>query len=638
MIQAAYPQDVCYDIETYSNIFSAVFEHVVSGQEWFFEISERVNQSKELYDFLTHCKTHKMRFVGFNNVGFDYPVLHEFVQIYAAQGVVYAHQLHQKANQIIHSQNRWANIIWPDQRFLPQLDLYLIHHFDNPAKSTSLKALEINMRSNTVQDLPYDPTKPVPLEGMPFLLSYNRHDVKETVKFYKHSLSAIATREDLTSRLGTDFTNHNDTKIGKDFFIMELEKRQPGICFDRSTGRKKPRQTQRSDGIRLGDVIFPYVKFKHPEFQRVLDYLRTVTITNTKSAPELNDLHAIVGGFRFDFGTGGIHGSIERRVVRSDETHVVIDADVTSFYPNLAIKNRVYPAHLSEMFCDAYEELFNTRAKYPKKSAENLLYKLALNGVYGDSNNDYGPFKDPQYTMTITINGQLSLCMCAETIIEECNAEMIQANTDGFTVRIPRDKLELYHQICKEWSDLTKLSWEFAEYDSMYVRDVNNYIARTTDGKIKRVGAYQWYRPDENGPPERGWHQDHSALIVPKAAEAVMLRGESLETFIRNHNDPFDFMLRVKVPRSSRLMYGDEQVQNICRYFIARDGSKLVKVMPPTEKKPDQERRIGVEASHTVSLCNVATDFDWSRLDYSYYIDEARKLLLTDGDLFGRLS
>lgn len=629
-----YPQDIVWDVETYSNCFSAIFEHVESGQEWCFEISDRVNQSVELHAFLVHCKAHQMRFVGFNNVGFDYPVLHEFVQIFAAQNTVYAHQLHQKANQIIRSENRWANIIWPDQRFIPQLDLYLIHHFDNPAKSTSLKALEINMRSHTVQDLPFDPLKPLNVSDIPALLSYNRHDVKETVKFYRYSLSAITLREELTKSLGMDFINHSLTKMGKDIIIMELEKTQPGICFDRSSGRKKPRQTLRPDGIPLSNVIFPYIKFKHPEFKRVLDYLKTVTITNTKSAPELADCHAVIDGFQFDFGTGGIHGSIEKRIVRSDDTHVVVDADVASFYPNLAIKNRVFPAHLSEKYCDVYEGIYITRQKYPKKTPENLAYKEALNASYGNSNNQYSPFMDPFYTMTITVNGQLQLCMCAERIIEECDAEMIQANTDGFTVRIPRNKRERYDEICNEWQELTKLTLEFVDYNSMFIRDVNNYVAVSTDGKIKRVGAYQWYTPIDNGPPERGWHQDLSALIVPKAAEAVMLRGESLEDFIRSHTDPFDFMLRAKVPRSSRLEHGGKVTQNICRYYIAADGEKLVKVMPPVESKPDVERRIGIEAGWNVALCNVATDFDWSRLDYSYYIEEARKLLLTDGDLF----
>lgn len=682
-------RDIAYDLETPPNLFTAYFRHIESGREWCFELSERRNDSTDLYNFVRLMQTNEMRLVGFNNVGFDYPVLHEFMNLYAAQGVVYAHQLHATSNRIFRSENRWANIIWSDQRFVPQIDPYLIHHFDNPAKSTGLKMLEINMRSEEVEDLPFDPVQPIALDQIDTVIAYNARDVRETAKFYVHSEKAIATREELTARFGVDFMNYNDTKIGKEFFIMELEKRQPGICFDRSSGKKKPRQTLRPNGIRIADVIFPYVKFNHPDLRRVLDYLRTVTITNTKSAPEFKDLSATINGFRFDFGTGGIHGSVERKIIRSDDTHVIIDADVTSFYPNLAIKNRVYPAHLSEVFCDVYEDLFKTRAKYPKKSAENLLYKLALNGVYGDSNNDYGPFKDPQYTMTITVNGQLSLCMCAEIVIAECDAEMIQANTDGFTVRIPRTKLDRYFEICAEWSELTKLDWEFAEYDGMWVRDVNNYIARTSaewkskDGvmirepgiKTKRVGAYQYLNPlDEQWQkqPERGWHQDLGGLVIPKAAEAAMLRGENIETFIRSHTDPFDFMLRVKVPRNSRLVLHDEPfpdavknkdkvithftgdnptqqiVQNTCRYFIARDGQMLTKIMPASgaapQKAPDlidmnpyNERRFSIEKGWGVATCNRASQFDWSRLDYDYYIAEARKLLLTSGDLFARI-
>ncbi len=609
-----------------------------------------------------HMRACKMRMVGFNNVGFDYPVLHEFMRIFASQGIVYAHQLYAKSSSIIHSESRFGSVIWPRDRFVPQLDLYLIHHFDNPAKTTSLKALEINMRSYTVEDLPYDPLYALQDFQIPKLIKYNAHDVDETIKFYMYSLKAIETRMSLVDKLGEDVINYNDTKIGKEFFIAELEKAVPGICFDRSTRKKVPRQTPRPHGIKLADVIFPYVQFQHPELQRVLTYLKTVTITNTKSSEELKDLHAIINGFRFDFGTGGIHGSVEKRIIRSSDTHIIVDADVASFYPNLAIKNGVFPAHLSAVFCEVYAQLYETRQKYPKKSATNLLYKLALNGVYGDSNNVYGPFLDPQYTMTITVNGQLLLCMCAELIIAECDAEMIQANTDGFTVRIPRDKRARYDEICQWWQDLTKLTLEFVDYESMFIRDVNSYIAKSTKGKIKRVGAYQYVTPVDQeafaATPERGWHQDHSAMIVPKAAEAHMLTGVDIEQYIRAHTDAFDFMMRVKVPRSSKLLLVDQvntvtetretetvngyvitedvevpverQVQNICRYYVAHTNDKLVKVMPPTPKAPEKERRIGVEAAWNVKICNTLDEWDWWNVDYRYYVEEAKKLVLTD--------
>ncbi|QIG75246.1 DNA polymerase protein [Rhizobium phage RHph_Y52] len=641
-----YPQDVAFDLEVYSNCFTAIFVHILTGHRWIFEISDRVNQSVELFAFLYHMKHCGMRCVGFNNVGFDYPVLHEFLNIYAAQGVVYPMQLFAKSSSIIHSESRFGSIIWPRDRLIPQLDLYLIHHFDNPAKTTSLKALEINMRSHTVEDLPFNPNYPIDVNDIPKLIKYNAHDVAETIKFYMFSLPAIETRMSLVDRLGEDVINFNDTKIGKEFFIAELEKAKPGICFDRSTRKKVPRQTPRPNGIPLRDVIFPYVQFRHPELQRVLEYLKTITITNTKSAEELKDLNAVINGFRFDFGTGGIHGSIEKRIVRSDEDYIIVDADVASFYPNLAIKNGVYPAHLSELFCTVYSDLYDTRQKYPKKSATNLLYKLALNGVYGDSNNVYGPFLDPQYTMTITVNGQLLLCMCAEWVISECDAEMIQANTDGFTVRIPRSKRARYDEICKWWQDLTKLTLEFVDYESMFIRDVNSYIAKSTSGKIKRVGAYQYVTPVDveafKKTPERGWHQDHSAIVVQKAAEAAMLNGADIGQFIRSHTDAFDFMMRIKVPRSSKLCtvharpagaIGPPEgavTQNICRYYVANTSTSLMKIMPPDKRKPDAERHFSVEAGWNVALCNSLDQWDWSTVNYDYYIEEAKKLVLTD--------
>jgi hypothetical protein len=645
------PWDIAFDLESYRSVFTAVFVHIQSGNRWIFEISERVNQSKELADFLYLAKAHGMRFVGFNNEGYDYPMLHEFLRIFAAQGVVYAIQLHAKTVAIIHGGDRFGSMIWPRDRLITQLDLYKIHHFDNKAKTTSLKALEINMRSYTVKDLPFDPNIDLAPEHIPELIHYNCHDVSETIQFYKYSLKAIRTRESLFETLGEDVINYNDTKIGKEFFIAELEKAQPGICFDRSTRKKVPRQTPRPNGIPLRDVIFPYVKFDHPELQRVLEYLKTVTITNTKSAEELSDLNAVINGFRFDFGTGGIHGSVERRVIRSDDEYIIVDADVASFYPNLAIKNGVFPAHLSQLFCVVYEQLYVTRQSYPKKSAENLLYKLALNGVYGDSNNVYGPFLDPQYTMTITVNGQLLLCMCAERVIAECGAEMIQANTDGFTVRIHRSMRAKYDEICQWWQDLTKLTLEFAEYDAMFVRDVNNYLAKPMDAKkaVKRVGAYQYVTPvDTKGfakTPERGWHQDHGALVVQRAAEAAMLHGTDVGDFIRSHTDAFDFMMRIKVPRSSSLCVvhvhrgiGPPEgavTQNICRYFVANTNTTLLKIMPPDKRKPDEPRHIGVEVGWNVALCNSLDEWDWSKVNYDYYIEEAKKLVLTDDTASG---
>lgn len=149
----------------------------------------------------------------------------------------------------------------------------------------------------------------------------------------------------------------------------------------------------------------------------------------------------------------------------------------TSYYPSLAIANRFFPEHLGEEFCDIYADMKAQRVNYPKGTPENAMLKLALNGVYGDSNNKFSPFYDPLYTMCITVNGQLLLCMLYEQLRKIKGLELVQANTDGLTVRLQRKDIDNLRKVCSDWEDLTGLELEEVRYKMMHIRDCNNYIA-----------------------------------------------------------------------------------------------------------------------------------------------------------------
>ncbi|MGL4250609.1 MAG: hypothetical protein ACRCR1_08215, partial [Aeromonas sp.] len=423
-------RDWGWDIETYPNCFTATWIHAATGLTVVHEISDRRNDWTQLVEFVNGLGRSGARGVGFNNLAFDYPVLHWIVRnVGCTVAGIYQH-----AMSIIKSDNKFGSMIWDSDMIFPQIDLYKICHFDNKAKSTSLKALEIVMRSRNVRDLPFPVGTMLNDAQKDVLLSYNKHDVNETLKFMVRCLDQIHFREQLTSQHDRNFMNHNDTKVGKDYFIMELEK--AGIeCFIRGAGGRAPKQTVRHS-INLGDVIFPYVRFERPEFQRVLDFFRNTTITQTKGT--FADLSATIDGFQFDFGTGGIHGSVESQVVSSDDECQIVDIDVSSYYPSLSIAKRVYPEHLGEKFCDINQYFFSERIVKGKYSTEGKCYKLAMNGTYGDSNNVYSPFYDPKYTMTITINGQLLICMLSEQLMKIPKLTMVQVNTDGVTVRCPR--------------------------------------------------------------------------------------------------------------------------------------------------------------------------------------------------------
>jgi hypothetical protein len=90
---------------------------------------------------------------------------------------------------------------------------------------------------------------------------------------------------------------------------------------------------------------------------------------------------------------------------------------------------------------------------------------------------------------------------------------------------MPRDKHNEYINICDAWQRQVGLQLEYAEYSKMIIKDVNNYCAVYTDGKVKRKGAYQY--------EGLGWHQDQGGLVIPKAAEAAMLQGIPLDVYIK---------------------------------------------------------------------------------------------------------
>jgi len=684
--------DWVYDIETYPNCFTFTAICADNSRTHVYECSSRKNDVSQLFEFLDMLHDKKHRMVGFNNKGFDYPVLHELLEVRAkavtVSGKAVAKKAYKVAQDLISVQAEHNNARLKE--YIKQIDLFKIHHFDNKARATSLKMIEFNMKSDSIEDLPFPVGTELTDSEIDVLLKYNMHDVVKTLDFYNISLNLIRFRDELSKKYRRDFTNHNDTKIGKDYFIMQLEKTMPDSCYKKdSTGKKVINQTKRPL-IAIKDCLFSYYDFQRPEFQAIFEWFKKQTITETKGVfsditedklervamfadmnimrkkfkaeqideelaafkaaypagwidkvelkakkkgqpvysywycwHEAETLNVMVDGFRFDFGTGGIHGSMSSCIVAESDTHQLIDADVSSMYPNIAIANRVYPEHLTDRFCDIYKDVYEQRKSYPKASAENAMLKLALNGVYGDSNNQYSPFYDPQYTMTITINGQLSLCLLAEKLLTIEGLSLVQVNTDGVTVLCPRNMMDRYNTICEAWQQQVGLQLEYANYSKMIIRDVNNYLAFYTDGKVKRKGAYQY--------EGLGWHQNQGGLVIPMAAEANMIYGTDIKDFVQNHKDMYNFMLRTKVPRNSKLMLvmddGTEiQQQNICRYYACKDGGKLVKIMPALIAG-GEDRRLSIDSSWNVKTCNNIKDFG-NDIDYDYYIAEAEKLVV----------
>lgn len=663
---------VVYDIETFPNVFTLNVQGLFSDLNMTFEISDFKDDRASMFEWFAYWRDHEIPMIGFNTVGFDYPVLH---QIYS-DPYISVQEIYDHAMTIINSSfggNRFGYQIFESDRFAPQIDLFKIHHFDNPAKSTSLKALQFAMRSESVLECPVPFGILATREQIDRdIIPYNGHDTGETKRFAHISMDAIRFRLELKKTLHGDVLNFNDTKIGAKILEQRLGDE---ICYERDSDRRRsPRQTYRTT-IPLNDIIFPYISFVTPEFNRILAWMRTQTLAadelteSIKTKGVFANVSAHVGGLDFYFGTGGIHGSVEAQRFAADAEWSIEDIDVKGLYPDIAIQNRLAPEHLGQRFVEEYAKLPEARAEHKKGTTGNALYKLAANGTYGNSNNQYSVFYDPKFTMTITINGQLLLCMLAEGLLTVPTVQIIQINTDGITYRIRRDMIERAEYVQKMWERFTRLTLEGAHYSRMWIRDVNNYVGEFTDGKLKQKGAYWFPRkwPDDisnSSPP--AWHKDYSAQVSIKAAVEHMVTGVAISDFIYGHAEPFDFMCRAKVDRSSRLMMGEREVQRITRYYVTTNGDAMRKVSPPTKgnRVGDWKRRNGlsdfeyqsiaatvpagqwdgrihtknkslyeiretsIESGYRVTECNVASTFDFENLNYQFYIDRATKLVV----------
>lgn len=625
--------DYIYDQETYPNCFLFGARHVASGHRYIFEISQRRDDRVHLFNFCDYLRNNHGRGVGFNSLGFDYPILHSILNNIQYITVL---DIYNKADKLINGtkEEKRAQMVWQSEWYFAQLDLFKMHHFDFKGKQkpknddeekiggVSLKSLEFAMRMDSIEDLPYPPGTYLTNEQIDVVRSYMMHDVDATYDFYIKSADDLSFREEIGAEYQRDFSNTSDTNIGKEFFIIKLE--EAGIpCYEKISGRRQVRTTPRPE-IVLNNLIFPYVQFERKEFNDVLTFIRSKVIKETKGV--FKNLTADIDGFKFFFGVGGIHGSVESRHLQSNAQYVLIDDDVESYYPNLAIKGRVYPEHLSPVFCDVYDNLFHYRKQFKKGTGKNKMVKLGLNGTYGNSNSKFSPFYDPNFTMTITLNGQFLLCMLAEQLVKIPGLILVQANTDGITYYVPRVFLPQVNAIREWWMNLTKLTLEQNEYSDMWIRDVNSYIARyASTGELKRKGAYAYGK-------DLRWEQNFSGQVIAKAAEAALVYGKNINDFITSHEDVHDFMMLARANRNAELFFGEHKVQNTSRYYVSTDGEPITKFLPPTaaqlKKDPNAGKRaVAICKGWTVTECNNMQRFNRATLNYEFYIKEAEKLV-----------
>ena len=365
-----------YDLETYKNFFLATFKLPYKDKWYEFEISDRKNDIDILRLFLKNVKG----LVGFNNLNFDYPVLHNTILSNNLDWK--AEDIFKQVQEIINSE--YSSIKNKDIK-VAQLDLYKIWHYDNQARRTSLKWLEFAMRMDNIQDLPYKPNSILDSEQMNEVKSYCRNDVLATEMFYNKSKQKINFRMNMSKELNYNVINYSDVAIGEYINRKTYEKLSNRNYYD-----FKDLRTYRKL-FHIKDLIPDYIKYKSDYLNNFLNEIKDKSFKDNENF----ERNLNFAGIQLTFAKGGLHSVDKPSIIQCEKGYSLKEKDVGSMYPGSIINGEFYPQHLGKEWYLGIKHLFDERnlgikpkmktlnsdtKEYQFLNAKQEAYKLAMNG------------------------------------------------------------------------------------------------------------------------------------------------------------------------------------------------------------------------------------------------------------------
>jgi hypothetical protein len=632
-----------YDIETMQEMFLVGVYDPHTDMYFEFEVSSERN---DLDAFIRFVESHNEHYwVGYNNLRFDCQIIEWIFRNYEhwfdLKSLEITAKIAQKAADVIHDANY---DVFPEYReedlSFKQIDVFKINHFDNKNRRVSLKRLEFEMDLENIEEMPVHHTKiNMTDEERQITRDYCKNDVMATYEFYKvtigqteHPLykgnNQIELRLDIQEEFGIKCMNYSDSKIGDEMikkFYCEEKRLQYSDLPKKGFFRKE---------VKVKHCIADYVTFITPELKAFHKRIKQMTFGLQDEFKETINFY----NNAYTFAKGGLHTENSPKIFEADADHLIIDWDVSSYYPAIIINNGKYPYHLGKEFLAGYKKMFEKRlelkplAKKDKKIKGIVgALKLAVNSVYGKSSDMQNWIYDRQLTMFTTITGELSLLMLIEQY-ELRGIHVISANTDGVTIMIKKEQLEIMQAINTWWQELTSYELERTDYQKIIFSTVNDYIAIKTDGEIKKKGDFL---------TDFELHKNKSARVVPIALEQYFVNNIPIDDTIRSHNNVYDFCLRQKASKDFHYEgisrgTGQKTIYNkLIRYYVSNKGEKLLKVKNP-ECQTDAPDVAQVEAGEWVMhVCNHLTkDHPLDNINYEYYIERANKIvhkILTEG-------
>lgn len=607
-----------YDIEVFPNCFHCCLKNTETGEILKFEISKRINQLTQLVNFFFYKNGEEetRMFCGYNNKHYDDVIINYMIDLYYKMDqlpyIRVCNSLFNLSQKIIESEDQTIEPYkrWKYANYFYSMDL-LTMQFSKKLR-VGLKTMQVTMHYRNVQEYDGDFNLPIPEDEIDAMIAYNVNDVESTSELLNRLKEQVELRLFIEKEHGIDCLSMDSVKMAEAFLLEEYSK-QSGIPKNVIKEMRSP-----MDYIPLKDVILPFIKYKNPKLQDVLeDMKKQVVYSKERKGYEKK---FVLSNVVYSVGVGGIHSIHTPKIFLPEKDGYIGHADVTSMYPSFLIKYQFGPRHLGKLFCDIFENLYKERieAKRTGQNIKNMFLKIVLNSPTGKMQQEVSWMYDPFNVFRIRINGQLVLLMLVDRLLE-LGCEIIQVNTDGVVYKAKNSLKDRIQEAINEVEHITQLGFEVDEYEAFYQYAINDYFGVLKGGKIEEKGMFITKNKLGKG---------LAPVVIPKAVINYFVHNIPVTETIEKDDNIRDFLMSQAVDKKFKVVHGDKPVQRINRFYASINGPYIYKYNP-LEKYIGKDGLTNMLTKSGVTILNEFDDLpiESRKINYRYYISEAKKII-----------
>ena len=603
-----------YDIEVFPNVFHCCCKNSETGELYKFEISERKDQLTELVDFF--MESSKIM-CGYNNHHYDDLIINYLIDYYKVLVRLPYWKICQSvfnmSTAIIKAEGGDMKQFkrWKYAHYFYSMDL-LTMQFSSKLR-VGLKSMQVTMKYKNVQEYEGDFSLPLPVDEIDNMIAYNINDVDSTEELLNRLKKDVELRLFIEDEYGIDALSMDSVKFGESILAKKYCE-TARISMQTLKDMRSP-----MDYIPLKDVIFPFIKYKNPKLQAVLEEMKEQVVYSKERKGYEKKL--VLSNTVYSIGVGGIHSIHTPQIFRPGPDEYIGHSDVASMYPSLLIKHKLTPRHLGESFLKVYEQIYNERieAKHSGQKLKNLALKLTLNSVTGKMQQETSWMYDPFNVFRIRINGQLILLMLVDRLLE-LGCKIVQVNTDGVVYIAKKTAKDEIQETVSEVERITQLTFESDNYEAFYQYAINDYFgvvegyAQSHDPElIEKKGMFI---------TDTKLGKGLAPVIIPKAVINYFLTKQPVADFIKQQTNIHDFLMSQRADKKFKVRHGNQFVQRINRYYASTNGYSLYKV-------DDEGNEENMLTKSGVTILNKMDDLPITErhINYQYYINEANKII-----------